>query len=100
MDFLLKQRLIGAIVLVALGVIFIPLLLEGPNKELVPEMEPLPALTEPFAGVELSRFPDAGEVPAEASMAVVQTNTPPPETQVKADPAPIPIPIPTGGTVG
>ncbi len=42
MDNLLKQRLVGAIVLVALGVIFIPMLLEGPNRTLVPEMDEMP----------------------------------------------------------
>ena len=75
MDFLLKQRLVGAIVLVALGVIFIPMLLEGPNKELVPEMEPLPELTGERSRVELGRFPDAGDVPAEADVAVLQSDS-------------------------
>ncbi|HHJ14232.1 MAG TPA: hypothetical protein ENJ79_07625, partial [Gammaproteobacteria bacterium] len=42
MDTLLKQRLVGAIVLVALAVIFIPMLLEGPGPTLVPDMEDLP----------------------------------------------------------
>lgn len=74
MDFLLKQRLVGAIVLVALGVIFIPMLLEGPNRELVPEMAPLPELAGKRSSIELSGFPDAGDVPAEADLAVVQTD--------------------------
>jgi DedD protein len=75
MDFLLKQRLVGAIVLVALGVIFIPMLLEGPNKDLVPEMEPLPELTGERSRVELGRFPDAGDVPAGAEVAVLQSDS-------------------------
>jgi DedD protein len=74
MDFLLKQRLVGAVVLVALGVIFIPMLLEGPNSELVPEMEPLPELTGQRSSMELGRFPDAGDVPVEADVAVVQAD--------------------------
>ena len=74
MDFLLKQRLVGAIVLVALGVIFIPMLLEGPNSELVPEMEPLPELTGQRSSMELGGFPDAGDVPVEADVAVVQAD--------------------------
>ena len=74
MDFLLKQRLVGAVVLVALGVIFIPMLLEGPNSELVPELEPLPELTGQRSSMELGRFPDAGDVPVEADVAVVQAD--------------------------
>ena len=74
MDFVLKQRLVGAVVLVALGVIFIPMLLEGPNSELVPEMEPLPELTGQRSSMELGRFPDAGDVPVEADVAVVQAD--------------------------
>ena len=74
MDFLLKQRLVGAVVLVALGVIFIPMLLEGPNSELVPEMEPLPELTGQRSSMELGDFPDAGDVPVEADVAVVQAD--------------------------
>ena len=42
MDFLLKQRLIGAVVLVALGVIFIPMFLEGPREAVVPDMQVMP----------------------------------------------------------
>lgn len=108
MDFLLKQRLVGAIVLVALGVIFIPLLLEGPGKELAPEMEPLPELAGQRAGIELSQFPDAGEVPEDADVAVVQTDmaqtdilepqepekVSPPEPEQKAEPLPKPAPSP------
>ncbi len=75
MDFLLKQRLVGAIVLVALGVIFIPMLLEGPNKDLVPEMEPLPELTGERSRIELGSFPDAGDVPVEADIAVLQADS-------------------------
>ena len=110
MDLLLKQRLVGAIVLVALGVIFIPILLEGPGKDLVPEMEPLPELTRQRTSIELGQFPDAGEVPAEADVAVIQADTeqtdteqtniqvPPapdevatPELQPKAESLPIPV---------
>ncbi|MEE9343051.1 MAG: SPOR domain-containing protein [Gammaproteobacteria bacterium] len=42
MDFLLKQRLIGAVVLVALGVIFIPMLLEDNVRPVVPEIKAIP----------------------------------------------------------
>ncbi|MEE9492916.1 MAG: SPOR domain-containing protein [Gammaproteobacteria bacterium] len=43
MDFLLKQRLVGAIVLVALGVIFIPMLLEEKIQPSIPPMQSIPA---------------------------------------------------------
>ncbi len=105
MDFLLKQRLIGAVVLVALAVIFIPLLLEGPGKELVPEMEPLPELTGQHTRIELSRFPDTGEVPEEADVTVLQVDTaqpdiaqpndlPPPEPDQVEPPETEPLPTP------
>jgi DedD protein len=38
----LKQRLVGAIVLVSLAVIFIPVILEGPDDELAPRFQELP----------------------------------------------------------
>jgi DedD protein len=47
MDQMLKQRLIGAIVIIALAVIFIPMILEGPDKELstrTRSMPPPPAI--------------------------------------------------------
>lgn len=88
MDFLLKQRLVGAVVLVALGVIFIPLLLEGPGHELVPEMEPLPEIDGPGNSIELGRFPDPAEVPQEAEVAVVQKDAP---TLADATPDPVPV---------
>ncbi len=94
MDFLLKQRLVGAIVLVALGVIFIPMLLEGPNRDLVPEMAPLPELTGERSSIEMSAFPDAGDVPAEADLAVVQTDIAEPLNQsVDAQPQTEELPV-------
>lgn len=77
MDFLMKQRLVGAIVLVALGVIFIPMLLESPDRNLVPEMEPLPEPGERGIGQPLERFPVAGEMPAQPDRSVLQTDSAP-----------------------
>lgn len=74
MEFLLKQRLVGAVVLVALGVIFIPMLLEGPHRNLVPDMEPLPEPEDQHVGQPLERFPAAGEIPTQPALAVVQTD--------------------------
>jgi len=74
MDVLLKQRLVGAIVLVALGVIFIPMLLEGPNRTLVPEMDEMPAPETLAPELPLKPFPPAGE-PLQAERAVVMDAT-------------------------
>lgn len=38
----LKQRLVGAVVLVSLAVIFIPIILEGPRDELAPRSQNIP----------------------------------------------------------
>lgn len=72
MDFLLKQRLVGAIVLVALGVIFIPMLLEGPEQNLVPKMQPLPQPDERDERAPLEAMPVPGGVAAEPDDYVVQ----------------------------
>jgi DedD protein len=42
MDLKLKQRLTGAIVLVALAVIFVPIILEGPDDEWTPRSHSIP----------------------------------------------------------
>jgi len=74
MDFLLKQRLVGAVVLVALAVIFIPMLLEGPDRNLVPEMAPLPEPADVESAQPLERFPQAGEIPEQPEISVVQAD--------------------------
>lgn len=71
MDFLLKQRLVGAIVLVALGVIFIPMLLEDPERNQVPEMEALPELFESGPAQPLESFPAVDAVPDEPDVSVL-----------------------------
>lgn len=103
MDFLLKQRLVGAIVLVALGVIFIPMLLEGPNSNLVPEMEPLPEPQgqdftqpmEPFAaGEEVAPEPETlivqGDVAGEADESSARPDSADEESLTR----PLPLPEP------
>ena len=77
MDFQMKQRLVGAIVLVALGVIFIPMLLESPDRNLVPEMEPLPEPGEQDIGQPLERFPATGQLPAHPDRSVMQADVVP-----------------------
>lgn len=71
MDVLLKQRLVGAIVLVALGVIFVPLILEGPSQTLVPEMEPLPEPEDQAISAPLEAFPAPDAIPAEPDTSVI-----------------------------
>jgi len=100
MDVLLKQRLVGAIVLVALGVIFIPILLEGPNQTLVPEMDGIPTPETHAPELPLKPFPPVGEL-EQAERAVVTDATAegtpdaiqPPETrkplEVESTPAPV-----------
>ena len=85
MDFLLKQRLVGAIVLVALGVIFIPILLEGPEQTLVPEMEALPEPIDQRLSKPLNAFPAPDAIPAEPQESIVLS---------AADPEPEPEPEP------
>ena len=84
MDSALKQRLIGAVVLIALGIIFIPMLLDGPKpsgatREVNLEM---PAEPEPPASTRL--------LPVDASI-----DTPLPLVAVDANPRPAPIEQPT-----
>ena len=74
MDILLKQRLVGAIVLVALGVIFVPMILEGPNRTLVPEMEALPALQDHALSAPFEPFPAPDAMPAEPDTSIVQAD--------------------------
>ncbi len=83
MDFLLKQRLVGAIVLVALGVIFIPMLLEGPDQTPVPKMDALPEPVDRQRSKPLGAFPAPDAIPEE-----------PEESIVRADPEPEPEPDP------
>ncbi|MCG6864523.1 MAG: SPOR domain-containing protein [Thiogranum sp.] len=103
MDFLLKQRLVGAIVLVALGVIFIPMLLEGPNRNLVPEMQPLPEpegqdLTQPMepfaAGEEVAPEPDRAIVQGDVAAEADEPSASPDGAEEESLTRPLPLPEP------
>jgi len=85
MDSVLKQRLVGAVVLVALGVIFIPMLLEGPNDTLVPELEQLPELMDPGPSRPLEAFPSMDTLPASPDTSVLAADTAP-EHEAEASP--------------
>lgn len=103
MDSVLKQRLVGAVVLVALGVIFIPMLLEGPNDTLVPELDQLPELVDPAPSRPLDAFPTMDTLPVSPDTSVLAADTAPeplepaPEREAPApelQPAPAPAPQP------
>ena len=87
MDFLLKQRLVGAVVLVALGVILIPMLLEGPDRTPVPEMEALPEPVGQPLSKPLGAFPAPEEIPLMPDPAVVLADPQPEEPPAPAAPA-------------
>lgn len=99
MNITLKQRLVGAVVLVALAVIFLPMILDGagtsddiarevriPDRPETPEAdldavpEPVPPADEPDSGITDPVTEAAPEVP-EAE--------PEPEPRVETDPAPV-----------
>jgi len=123
MDQKLKQRLTGAIVLVALAVIFVPIILEGPDDEWTPrshsipeqpqmdyrasmELElpaPEPADQEPPGGAitEALNLPAAEPPPVETMPAPVAKAEPvvvTPKPVKKAAPAPAPKPKPAKKT--
>jgi len=88
MDVLLKQRLVGAIVLVALGVIFVPMILESPNRTLVPEMEALPEPEDQVISAPLESFPAPDAIPAEPDTAIILTDPQPAAmSEAPAEPA-------------
>jgi DedD protein len=77
----LKQRLIGAAVLVSFAVIFIPLILEGPDDEWVPRTHDIPAPPELDyrASMDLPLpEPDTPETPVSGTTPAAPA-TPPPE---------------------
>ena len=57
MDTALKQRLIGAVVLVALAVIFLPMLIKGPAPDSGVSDVPLAVPAAPAGGFETRELP-------------------------------------------
>ncbi len=105
MDQQLKQRLVGAVVLVSLAVIFIPVILEGPDDEWEPRTQtiPQPPQLDFHAGMDLP-LPDtedesdagpAEATPGQAEPARVQEDsrdaTPVPASTI-SEPAPVTTP--------
>jgi DedD protein len=89
MDQMLKQRLIGAIVIISLAVIFIPMILEGPDNKLSPRNQnmPPPPTIDYQAEVELP-VPSESPEPAESPDTTVT------EQEVSALPGPPSVPQP------
>lgn len=113
MDNLVKQRVVGAVVLVALAVIFIPILLEGPDEDTGPRsldlprpleemregriepMEPVLVVPpEPVTTVVIGEDGQAAETPVpateEASPPVVAETPAVPEAVPERDTTPVP----------
>lgn len=91
MEPILKQRLIGAIVLVSLAVIFIPIILEGPDDEWTPRSHSIPDKPQMDyrADVELALPPETLEVEEAVAVEVL------PQEQAKSEPAVPPAPAKT-----
>jgi len=82
MDKVLKQRLIGASILIALAVIFIPMLLVDPDAVEAPSSESFEVLEMPEGGGEVRRIPldpTAARQPEPATRA--EPRSQPPETR-------------------
>lgn len=107
MDEKLKQRLVGAAVIVALAAIFIPMILEGPDDGMGPIGSNLPPAPEykvkdrleplvlPPPPAESDSAPAAAEVPEAPEAALPETAAPAQaESEPEPEPAPEPAPAP------
>ncbi|MBH3430631.1 SPOR domain-containing protein [Pseudomonas alkylphenolica] len=99
LDKVVKQRMVGALVLVALAVIFLPMLfsredemrqvrVDAPEAPAAPTMAPVQV--EPVAVPEPQVLPDEAPVVVDESTAPVQT----PSAPITAVPATVPVPAP------
>lgn len=94
MDQKLKQRLVGAIVLISLAIIFIPVILEGPDDDWTPRVQeiPVPPQIEYQAEVDLV-VPE--ESPAPVPEVTTAAELPVPEAPATAAaPPPVEDPVP------
>ena len=84
MEQALKQRLIGAIVLVSLAVIFIPLILEGPDDDWTPRSHSIPEQPQMDyrADIELALPPETPGVDETVAMELMS------QEQVESEPQP------------
>jgi DedD protein len=96
MDQKLKQRLVGAIVLISLAVIFIPFILEGPDDEWSPGTQdiPEPPRIDYQAEVELPLPEPVGTPPEEAAQQPVEPAIPGPAPGAGVAETPAPQSVP------
>ena len=101
MEQTLKQRLIGAIVLVSLAVIFIPIILEGPDDEWTPRSHSIPEQPQMDyrADMELQLPPKTPVVDETVAMEVIsqqplERDLQPTMEAVKTQPVPVKVPDP------
>lgn len=90
MDKVLKQRLTGAVILIALAVIFIPMLFTSPDEQSVERDLVLQPVPRPSQATELRRLP----LDPQASIPS-PTSEPAPEPEAQPEAAPEPAPAPT-----
>lgn len=92
MDKALKQRMVGAVVLIALGVIFIPMLLDGGSKEEGTRRVELDIPAAPDREYRSRRLPlnESDVEPAETSPGQVERDPGEPVQEAPTDPAPSP----------
>lgn len=103
MNDILKQRLVGALILVALGVVFWPIIFVEPGERSRPgrvEMPPPPLIdTSPIAPPGQGDLRASPEVPAQEPVAQVDmtplSGEPVPDPDA---PEPLPLPTPESGT--
>ncbi len=90
----LKQRLVGAIVLVSLAVIFVPIILEGPDDEWSPRSHGMPEPPRMDYGKDMELALPPVEVPETAESETIESGEPGepevPEVPVAAAPAVVP----------
>jgi len=80
----LKQRLVGAIVLVSLAVIFIPIILEGPDDEWSPRSHSMPEPPQMDYGVDMELA-----LPSVETQEIAET-----ESVDAPEPVPVPVAVP------
>ena len=101
MEQTLKQRLIGAIVLVSLAVIFIPIILEGPDDDWTPRSHSIPEQPQmdDRADMELQLPPETPVVDETVAMEVIsqqplERDSQPTVEAVKKQPVAVKVPDP------
>lgn len=95
MDIRLKQRLVGAVVLVALGVIFIPMVLQPPEQVQGPATDIPAQPAENFKDRLATAVPTTAPVPDEPPRQVMPApGAPPPEPSTPATNATPPVDTP------